>query len=153
MVKLYGDSSLLNKHFIGFDEFFNSMERITQKEEKNQYPPYSIYKNGENTFVISLAVAGFKKKELQIELKAKILSIVGRKEKQPEATEYYYRGISNRNFARNFTLADDVEIKSATLEDGILDIVLIRDMKKNVKTIEIVDNKEFLSSGPDQLNG
>jgi len=147
-----GSRDLWGKHFIGFDELFNSLEKVSQREEKNLYPPYSIYKDGENSFVISLAIAGFKKDDVNIELKSNFLTVTGRKQKEPDTVEYLHRGISNRNFIRTFTLADEVEIQSATMEDGMLNIHLFRDRKKNVRTIPIYDSRIELKN-PEQLNG
>jgi len=151
--KMYEDSrALWGKHFIGFDDLFNSLERLSQREDKSLYPPYSIYKDGDESFVISLAIAGFKKDNITIELKSNIMTVSGRKEKDLDTIEYVHRGISNRNFIRTFTLADDVEIKSASMEDGILNIHLIRDRKKNVRMIPISDTRIELHK-PEQLNG
>jgi molecular chaperone IbpA len=121
-----------------------------------KYPPYNIKKVDENRYVIELAVAGFGKADIDIELQEGKLSIRGNCD-SAESTEYLYKGIAERGFKREFTLADNVEVKSSSLANGMLKIWLeafIPEEKKPKKVkIEDEDTEypsqaaEFLAEG------
>jgi molecular chaperone IbpA len=121
-----------------------------------KYPPYNIKKVDENRYVIELAVAGFGKADIDIELQEGKLSILGKCD-SAESTEYLYKGIAERGFKREFTLADNVEVKSSSLANGMLKIWLeafIPEEKKPKKVkIEDEDTEypsqaaEFLAEG------
>lgn len=102
------------------------------------YPPYDIARMGEDTYRISLAVAGFAQDEIAITAQQNMLLVSGKRAKKPEG-ELLYQGISARSFDRRFNLADHVEVASANLENGLLQIELVRKIPEAMKprTIEI----------------
>ncbi len=109
---------------VGFENVAKQLETM-QKAVPN-YPPYNIKKIDENKYVIELAVAGFGKQDIEVELKDKTLSIKGNVASDAGDNDpfFLYRGIANRAFTRNFTLADSVEIQNAELMNGMLKIFL-----------------------------
>lgn len=109
---------------VGFDSVAKQLESM-QKAVPN-YPPYNVKKIAENKYVIELAVAGFGKQDIEVELKDKTLSIKGNVNSDSGDNDpfYLWRGIANRAFTRNFTLADSVEIQNAELTNGMLKIYL-----------------------------
>ena len=124
----------INRWAIGFDPLFQTLGQISQA--KDTYPPYNIRKDGE-TYVLEMAVAGFKKDELSITVKEQTLTVKGSKE--DSGADYVHQGISARDFYRDFALAEYVEVESAKIIDGLLTIVLIQDLPeaKKEKTITI----------------
>lgn len=113
------------RHAIGFNRLFDEMNRTFANSRTNDnYPPYNIAKLDETHYVIEIAVAGFGEDEIDVELKDNSLIVKGTKPKKEQETEYVHKGISTRNFERNFTLADNVEIRAATVQNGILAIAL-----------------------------
>lgn len=110
---------------IGFDKFFQLMEDIEKTSNKSStYPPYSIYKESDNMYTIDVAVAGFRRDDLDIESKNGILSISGIYDKPEVEKHYLHRGISTRNFSHTFRLAENTIVRSASLLDGILSVKL-----------------------------
>ncbi len=133
---------------VGFDDVFRNMQNMARDVQKTfpSYPPYNIKKVTENRYVIELAVAGFGKHDLEMEMKDGVLSIKGKTSldtltKDGVDVTYLYKGIADRAFTRQFTLADSIEIKNAELINGMLKVWLeniIPDHKKPTK-IDIVD--------------
>lgn len=122
--------------FLGFDHFERLIDTISKAQE-DAYPPYNIEQIGEHGFRITLALAGFKKENIKISLENNQLTIRGRQEADPNAI-YIYRGIATRQFAKNFILADGVEVKGADFVDGLLHVHLVKIPSKTaVKNIEI----------------
>ncbi len=99
------------------------------------YPPYNIGRTGENAYRISVAVAGFTDADLSIEAKENILTIHGEKQANDEqrASEVLYQGIAARAFERSFQLAEHVEVKAASLENGLLHVDLVREIPEAMK--------------------
>ena len=95
-------------------------------------PPYNILRTGENSYRISLAVAGFKPDQISVTVQQNTLIVAGR-ENQKTDHEYMHRGIAARDFERRFSLADFVEVKDATFEDGLLQIDLVRELPEAMK--------------------
>ena len=111
---------------IGFDRLFDLMDDSLRFEPEDNYPPCNIVRTGEDNYRISLAVAGFKPEQIAITAHQNTLIIaVSVNEKQGES-DYLYRGIAGRPFERRFNLADYVEVKGASFEDGLLQIELER---------------------------
>lgn len=143
------------KFFVGFDEQFNHMAKLHDDVTKNipNYPPYNIKKLNDTKYVIELAVAGFNKSEIEIEFLDDKLIVKGTA-KEDNATDYLFRGIAGRNFTRVFALNDQVEIKSAGLFNGMLQIALERIIPehKKPKKIQIEDEpisvSEFAQHNP-----
>jgi molecular chaperone IbpA len=133
---------------VGFDDMFKNLEHMTRAVQKGipSYPPYNIKKVAENRYVIELAVAGFGKHDLELELKEGVLSVKGHTSldsltKDGVDQTYLYKGIADRAFTRQFTLADSVEIKNAELINGMLKVWLenIIPESKKPKKINIED--------------
>ena len=124
---------------IGFDRTFDRLESVNSTTDN--YPPYNIKKLGGDSpkYILELAVAGFGKKDIDVKLADGILSIKSDKDNESDGEEILHRGISYRKFERKFTLADDMIINSAKLEDGLLSIELeqIVPEEKRPRTIEI----------------
>ncbi|AYG67303.1 MULTISPECIES: Hsp20 family protein [unclassified Rhizobium] len=128
------DFSPLYRSTVGFDRLFTMLDSLAQPEQAQTYPPYNIERTGENTYRITMAVAGFDEKELSIEAHAHVLHVKGEKSEEPtEAGEYLYRGIAKRAFERRFQLADHVEVQAASLKNGLLHIDLLRNIPEAMK--------------------
>ena len=128
---------------IGFDQMFTELERqFANSPNGNGYPPYNIAQINEDEYMISLAVAGFGMDNLEIEKDGKMLRIEGTAPKGDDEVNYLHKGIGGRNFRREFTLADHVEVESAGLELGMLNVHLKRNVPEELqpKKIKIVDN-------------
>ena len=114
---------------IGFDSMFNRLANFPQQPEGGTYPPYNIRKEDDYKFVIEIALAGFSEKDVEVELTENVLSIRSVEEKGKQnldTPDYVHRGIANRSFSRKFTLADDIVVRGAEFENGLLNITLER---------------------------
>ena len=134
------DIPSVHKFGIGFDSMLDEMLRVSTQSNQTNYPPYNIVKETEDKFRIEVATAGFNEGEVKIELNNRVLTINGSKENQEVYTdEYLFQGISNRDFQREFTLAEHVKIIDATNVNGILTIYLERQVPEEMKpkTIDI----------------
>lgn len=113
------------RHAVGFDRMFDEIQRtFANSRGSDNYPPYNIAQLDDTHYVIELAVAGFDESEIDVELKDQHLIIKGVREKKDQEIKYTHKGISTRNFERDFTLADNVQVKAATVKNGILAIAL-----------------------------
>ena len=120
---------------IGFDRLFSLLDQATG-DGSSGYPPYNIERTGENDFRISVAVSGFSQNEISIVAKENTLTIKGEKaanENTDAQSEVLYRGIASRAFERQFQLADFVQVKNATLENGLLHVDLVREIPEAKK--------------------
>lgn len=132
------------RSFVGFEEV-ERLARMLQNSSyvDGNYPPYNIRKKSENEFVIEIAVAGFSKQDLEIELEENVLRIIGKqnkdKEREVKPDEFIFHGLASRNFIRSFTLHEQIVVKKAHLENGILKIYLERVIpeEKRKRRIEI----------------
>lgn len=134
------DFSPLFRSSVGFDRLSQLMDSTLQKAEPT-YPPYNIEKTGEDTYRITLAVAGFDKSELDIVVQENRLVVSGRvkdkgQEQEPK-TQYLYRGIAGRTFRHAFELADTVRVTGAGLVNGLLHIDLLREIPERSKPRQI----------------
>jgi molecular chaperone IbpA len=119
------DIPSLHRHAIGFDSLFEQLNRtFANSKSDGNYPPHNVVKLDDTHYVIELAVAGFADSEIDVELKENILTVRGDRDKTDEAVEYLHRGISARNFVRTFPLAEHIEVRGATVKNGILAIAL-----------------------------
>lgn len=134
----YGGSNISNQ-FIGWDKQMESLEKIGEKIVKNSgnFPPYNVVKEDDNTFLIEFAVAGFSKRDISVEQEKNALIITGSIE-EDEDKKYVHKGIATRSFTRAFALAEYVEVRSATFEDGILTVKLVRDIPKEEQPRQII---------------
>src|SRR6266540_3116929 len=122
------DFAPLYRSTVGFDRMFSMLDQLGGVEgAAPSYPPYNIERTGENTYRISVAVAGFTDADLSIEAKETTLTIRGEKQTKDEQTtsDLLYRGIAARNFERSFQLADHVEVRGASLDNGLLHVDLV----------------------------
>jgi molecular chaperone IbpA len=124
------DFSPLWRSSIGFDRLFDLINNT--QENQDGYPPYDITRTGDDTFRISLAVAGFSPDDISITAQQNLLVVSGRKG-EPADGDYLYRGISARAFERRFSLADHVEVDSASCDNGLLQIDLARKIPEAMK--------------------
>jgi molecular chaperone IbpA len=120
------DLPQLHRATIGFDRLFDELDRQFANSQSQGYPPYNIVQENEDEYVISLAVAGFSMEDLDITKDKNTLRVEGTSPKRDEEVNYLHKGIGGRNFRREFTLADHVEVEGATLELGMLNIKLKR---------------------------
>ena len=120
------DLPQLHRSMIGFDRLFDELNRGFANSRTDNYPPHNVAQLDDTHFVIEVAVAGFKQEEIDVELKDKVLTVKGEKVKAEDAPEikYLHKGLSARNFTRTFRLADNVEVRAATVENGVLAIAL-----------------------------
>jgi molecular chaperone IbpA len=124
---------------IGFDRVFDLMDQATNFQANDTYPPYNIERADEDHYRISLALAGFSPDEVTITAEQNVLTVEGSKAQKVE-TEYLYQGISARPFRRVFNLADYVQVQSASFEDGLLKIDLVREVPDAMKPRRIAIN-------------
>jgi molecular chaperone IbpA len=128
------DIPQLHRFGIGFDSMFDDLMRISQAQGNSNYPPHNVIKTGDNTSLIEVAVAGFAEGEIDISVDKQILTISGAINREEDDThEYLHRGISRRDFRQSFTLADHVEVKNATVCDGILTVHLEREVPESAR--------------------
>jgi molecular chaperone IbpA len=125
------DLSPLSRSTIGFDRLLNLAE-TAQRAAEDTYPPYNIERLSEDRYQISLAVAGFSPDEISITAEQNVVTIEGTKAEQAKR-EYLYRGISTRQFKRQFSLADYVQVKVAAFDNGLLQIELVREIPEAMK--------------------
>jgi molecular chaperone IbpA len=130
------DLSPLYRSTVGFDRLFSMLDKTAGFENGSVYPPYNIERTAENSYRVSLAVAGFSESELTVEAKENALTVRGEKAREAEAnrgSELLYQGIAARSFERIFRLADFVQVKAARLEHGLLHIDLVRELPEAMK--------------------
>ena len=139
------DFSPLYRSTVGFDRLFTMLDSVAQPEGGQSYPPYNIERTGEDSYRISMAVAGFAEDEVSIEAHRNVLTIKGecKDETNGEGSEVLYRGIAARAFERRFQLADHVDVVGAALKNGLLHI----DLKRNIPE-ELKPRKIAISAAP-----
>jgi molecular chaperone IbpA len=133
------DLAPLYRSTVGFDRLFSLLDQVAGVDGAPGYPPYNIERTGENTYRVTLAVAGFSEADLSIEAKEDTLTIRGEKQvKDTEKSgEVLYQGIAARAFERRFQLADHVQVKGASLENGLLHVDLVREIPEAMKPRQI----------------
>ena len=122
---------------IGFDRLFDLLETGTRSEAGDGYPPFDLVKDGDDSYRITLAVAGFRPEEIEIVAQQNQLVVTGRKEEETSQGGYLHRGIAARPFERRFQLADYIEVRSASFENGLLTIALQREVPEAMKPRKI----------------
>ena len=118
---------------IGFDRLFDLMNQNLRLEPEDNYPPFNIVRTDENRYRISLAVAGFAPDQIKLTVDQNVLIVTGDAAATSDAGEYLHRGIAARSFERRFNLADYVQVKSASLAQGLLTIELERELPDAMK--------------------
>jgi molecular chaperone IbpA len=137
------DFAPLYRSTVGFDRLFSMLDSLAQPDAAPSYPPYNIERVGDNAYRISMAVAGFGENDISVEAQSNTLTIRGEKSenKEDEQAEVLFRGIAARSFERRFQLADHVEVKNASLENGLLHIDLVREIPEAMKPRKIAIGK------------
>ena len=131
------DLSPLYRSAIGFDRLANMLDNANRNDNQPSFPPYNIELLGENEYRITMAVAGFENDELNIQSESGTLVVTGQKSEQPQDRKDLYQGIAARNFERRFQLADHVKVITASMENGLLHIDLMREIPEAMKPRKI----------------
>lgn len=145
------DFSPLYRSTIGFDHLANLLDNVTASERsQSTYPPYNIELLETDNYRISMAVAGFEENQISVEIEDNVLTIAANKSAQDVDRNYLHQGIAERNFKRQFRLEDHVQVVSATLNNGLLHVELVREIPEAMKPRTIAINeqskKAFLKS-------
>jgi len=127
------DFSPLFRTAIGFDRLVRQLDMARLSEASSGYPPYNIEKTGEDTYVLTMAVAGFGPNDLEVTARENTLTVAGKASQPDEGRSFLYRGIAGRAFERRFVLADHIVVKGARLENGLLHIELERVVPEALK--------------------
>ena len=128
-------------HMLGFEKLEQLLER-TARSSNDGYPPFNIEQTSDQSFRISLAIAGFSEADLSITLENRQLVIQGKKNQETDTRIFLHRGIATRQFHRSFVLADGIEVGEAFMENGLLHIDLVQNIPTNViQKIEIKTNQ------------
>lgn len=128
----------LFRHTVGFDRFDELLDAALRSDQSNGFPPYDIIREGDGTYKVVMAVAGFRRDELDVVVQENVLRITGKPagEREGERT-WLHRGIARRAFDRTFRLADHVEVEDADLKDGLLVVTLNRVIPESKKARQI----------------
>ena len=150
------DFAPLYRSTVGFDRMFSMLDQLDGVEGSvSSYTPYNIERSGENAYRISVAVAGFTDADLSIEAKENMLTIHGEKQTNDEEKtgDVLYQGIAARTFERSFQLADYVQVKGASLENGLLHVDLVREIPEAMKprAIPITSSSKLLEVKPTKV--
>jgi molecular chaperone IbpA len=128
------DTNSLNRALLGFDTLFNDFEHRFANQINSNYPPYNILKRDENSYEIQIAVTGFEKDEVVVEIDQNNLIVrAERKGVDSPDVEYLHRGLASRSFERSWTLAEYVEVGEGTIKNGVLTIDLKRIVPEALK--------------------
>lgn len=128
------DLSPFTRSTVGFDRMLRLLDSASNAGEAPGYPPYDIASTGENQYRISVAVAGFGEAELEVKIQESQLTIKGAADKAAgDTTKYLHRGIAKRAFELRFSLADHIEVSNAHLDNGTLNVELVRDVPEAMK--------------------
>ena len=138
-LSLFDNFNQLTPYAVGYDRVFDQLQKYVQNNvQSSGFPPYNIQKRGDYNYTIEIALAGFSKDDIEVEVADNTLSV--RSDKKADVDDYaIHRGISYRRFDRKFTLADDIVVSGATLENGLLRIDLERVIpeEKKPRLIEV----------------
>lgn len=138
------DTAALSRALVGFDQMFNDMERRFATQLSTNYPPHNIAKVADNLYEIAIAVTGFEKDEITVQVEQNELTIKGeRKEEENSAIEYLHRGLALRDFERTFTLAEHMKVVKAEIKNGVLSVTIEREIPESPKprVIDVVEVK------------
>lgn len=128
------DLTPLFRSTVGFDRFatlFDAASRV--EDQSNSYPPYNIEKTGDNSYRITMAVAGFAAEDLNIVAQPNSLVVTAKSKREDGEVKYLHRGIAGRAFERKFELADYIRVGGASLENGLLHVDLVREVPEAMK--------------------
>jgi molecular chaperone IbpA len=128
----------LFRHSVGFDRFNDLFESAMRNEAGTSYPPYNVEKYADDQYRIVVAAAGFQDEDLELHVERGVLTVTGgKRESSAESVTYLYQGIAQRAFKLSFRLADHIEVKSANLVNGLLNIDLVRLVPEEAKAKRI----------------
>jgi len=131
------DLTPLYRNSIGFDRLASLLDSaLSSNSVPSGYPPYNIEALDQNRYIISLAVAGFEKSDIDISVDRDVLIVRGSKPEE-ENRKYLYQGIAHRNFERKFDLAEHIQVSGAEMKNGLLKISLVKEIPEAMKTKEI----------------
>ena len=131
------DFSPLFRTAIGFDRLARQLESARTSGDVQGYPPYNIEKTGEDSYVLTMAVAGFGPGDIDVVARENVLTVAGRAPQAPEGRSYLHRGIAGRAFERRFVLADHIVVEGANLQNGLLELALKRVVPEALKPRQI----------------
>ena len=138
------DLTPLLRSSVGFDHFDRLFDTVSRADSSaNGYPPYNIEKAGDDGYRITMAVAGFREDDLNVNLNENTLTIAGEQKAAEDGVTYLHRSIAGRSFERRFQLAEDIRVVSAALENGLLHVDLVREVPEHKKPRQIE-----IASGP-----
>ena len=146
------DYAPLFRSSVGFDRVFNFLENAQRARSISDWPPHDIVTTGDDSYRISIAMAGFAKDELDLTFQSNLLTVTGKKQEAP-ADGYLHRGIAGRPFEHRFELADHVRVNGADLSNGLLSIDLVREIPEAMKPrkISIQSEPALTSAAPAQI--
>ena len=131
------DFTPYRRTMVGFDRLFDLLENHNRLNSGDNYPPFNIERRAEDSYRITLAVAGFKPADIEITAQQNLLVVQGKKADEAAGGQYLHVGIAQRGFERRFELADYVRVDAANLEDGLLSIDLVREVPEAMKPKKI----------------
>jgi molecular chaperone IbpA len=135
------DLTPLYRSSVGYDRFGSLLDAALQTEKASSgYPPYNIEVVEENNYAITVAVAGFKEAEIELQVENGVLTVRGKKEAADADKSYLHQGIASRSFERKFNLADHIEVVDASLADGLLTVQLVKEIPDAMKPRTIAIN-------------
>ncbi len=135
------DFSPLFRSAVGFDHLYSKLDHATRTAQSQpSYPPYNIELIDEDSYRITMALAGFSESDLSIQTENNVLTITGQQVDQKEERQYLHRGIAARNFEHRFQLAEHVKVTSANLVNGLLNIELVREIPEAMKPHTVAIN-------------
>jgi molecular chaperone IbpA len=141
------DFTPLFRSTVGYDRLFDTLDQVSRADASQSYPPYNIERSGEHTYRVTIAVAGFAEKDLNVEVRDGLLTVIGKREDAGENKGLLYQGIAGRAFERRFQLADHVEVRGAKLENGLLHVDLEQIVPEEKKPRRIAINAPESSVG------
>jgi len=144
----------LFRHSVGFDRFNDLFESALRNESGSSYPPYNVEKHGDDRYRIVIAAAGLAEDDLELEVERGVLTVKsGRREKSADSVTYLHQGIAQRAFKLSFRLADHIEVKGASLKNGLLNIDLVREVPEEAKPKRIAINGHLSADEKPALEG
>ena len=144
------DFSPFRRSTVGFDRLFDLLENSAAGQAGDNYPPFDLVQLDDNSYRISLAVAGFRRDEIDITAQQNLLIVAGRRQ-DDDGSGYIHRGIATRSFERRFGLADHVTVRGADMSDGLLSIDLVREIPEAMRPRKISlsgSNAQAIESEP-----
>jgi molecular chaperone IbpA len=130
---------------VGFDRFSDLFESALRNDAGSSYPPYNVEKHGEDDYRIVVAVAGFTDKDIDIQVEKDVLTISSGRRDGSETVQYLHQGIAQRAFKLSFRLADHIEVRGASLKNGLLSVDLVRRVPEAAKPRRISIDAEPLT--------